>query len=115
MRCINNPLIPWSEAVLQNGVLQMKHGKALVESRPFFSRIPDQDILVGDLASGFSRAEADDWPQFRGAMNTTVVAASAEFQVLAKNNLNVLIQASPAISQGYFFIRSRDHIYCIRK
>ena len=63
MRCINNPLIPWSEAVLQNGVLQMKHGKALVESRPFFSRIPDQDILVGDRASGFARAEADDWPQ----------------------------------------------------
>ena len=42
----NDPLLPWSEAIVQNGALQMKHGRALIESRPFFSRIPDQDILV---------------------------------------------------------------------
>ena len=45
---INNPLMPWSEAIVQNGALQMKHGKALIESRPFFTRIPDQQILVDD-------------------------------------------------------------------
>jgi len=45
---INNPLLPWSEAIEQNGALQMKHGKALMESRPFLTRIPDQAILVVD-------------------------------------------------------------------
>ena len=48
---INNPLLPWSEAILQNGALQMKYGRWLVESRPFFSRIPDQDILVAHRVS----------------------------------------------------------------
>jgi len=45
---INNPLLPWSEAIMQNGALQMKHGKALIESRPFFTRIPDQEVIVTD-------------------------------------------------------------------
>jgi len=45
---INNPLLPWSDALVQNGALQMKHGKHLIESRPFFTRIPDQDIIVTD-------------------------------------------------------------------
>ncbi len=45
---INNPLLPWPEAIDQNGGLQMKHGKALMESRPFLTRIPDQTLLVVD-------------------------------------------------------------------
>ena len=45
---INNPLLPWSEAIDQNGARQMKHGKALMESRPFLNRIPDQALLVVD-------------------------------------------------------------------
>ena len=44
----NDPLLPWSEAIEQNGASQMQHGRALIESRPFFTRIPDQDILVND-------------------------------------------------------------------
>ncbi len=45
--------------------------------------------------------------------NTTVVAATNEFRVLAKNTLNAPVQASAAISQGHLFIRSKDHLYCI--
>ncbi len=48
---VNNPLIPWTEAITQPGALQMKHGKALIESRPFFSRIPDASIIVPDRIS----------------------------------------------------------------
>jgi hypothetical protein len=44
----NDPLMPWSEAIEQNGASQMQHGRALIESRPFFTRIPDQDILITD-------------------------------------------------------------------
>ena len=45
---INNPLMPWSEAIDQPGAAQMQHGRALIESRPFLTRIPDDSILVTD-------------------------------------------------------------------
>jgi hypothetical protein len=43
---INNPLMPWTEAIDQPGAAQMQHGRALIESRPFLSRIPDPDVVV---------------------------------------------------------------------
>jgi hypothetical protein len=43
---INNPLMPWFEAIDQPGAAQMQHGRALMESRPFLTRIPDADIVV---------------------------------------------------------------------
>ncbi len=43
---INNPLMPWTEAILQPGAAQMQHGRALMESRPFLTRIPADDVLM---------------------------------------------------------------------
>jgi hypothetical protein len=43
---VNNPLMPWPEAIEQPGAAQMQHGRALMESRPFLTRVPDQDVLV---------------------------------------------------------------------
>ncbi len=43
---VNNPLMPWFEAIDQPGAAQMQHGRALMESRPFLSRIPDNDVVV---------------------------------------------------------------------
>ncbi len=45
---VNNPLMPWTEAILQKGAVQMQYGRALMESRPFLTRIPDQEILIAD-------------------------------------------------------------------
>ena len=45
---INNPLMPWSEAIDQPGAGQMQHARRLLESRPFLTRIPDDSILVTD-------------------------------------------------------------------
>jgi len=45
---INNPLMPWFEAINQPGAAQMQHGRALMESRPFLTRIPDDSIIVTD-------------------------------------------------------------------
>jgi hypothetical protein len=45
---INNPLLPWTEAIEQPGALQMQYARALLESRPFLTRIPDQSIVVTD-------------------------------------------------------------------
>ena len=45
---INSPLQPWSEAIHQPGAAQMQHGRALIESRPFLTRIPDDSVIVTD-------------------------------------------------------------------
>ena len=45
---VNNPLLPWHDAIDQPGAAQMQHGRALMESRPFLTRIPDPDIIVTD-------------------------------------------------------------------
>ncbi|MCC6235437.1 MAG: glycoside hydrolase family 140 protein [Verrucomicrobiales bacterium] len=45
---VNNPLLPWSEAIRQPGAEQMRHGRALLESRPFLTRIPDPEVVVTD-------------------------------------------------------------------
>ncbi|MCX8157568.1 MAG: glycoside hydrolase family 140 protein [Verrucomicrobiae bacterium] len=45
---INNPLMPWSEAIQQPGAGQMQHGKNLILSRPYLTRIPDNDVIVTD-------------------------------------------------------------------
>jgi hypothetical protein len=45
---INNPLVPWREAIKFPGSGQMIHGRRLIESRPFLTRVPDDSILVTD-------------------------------------------------------------------
>jgi hypothetical protein len=45
---INNPLMPWTEALDQPGAGQMQHAKNLLLSRPFLSRVPDDSIVVTD-------------------------------------------------------------------
>jgi hypothetical protein len=45
---INDPLLPWTDAILQPGAAQMQHARALLESRPFLTRIPDPDLIVAD-------------------------------------------------------------------
>lgn len=45
---INNPLLPWFEAIDQPGAGQMQHAKRLLLSRPFLSRIPDDSVIVTD-------------------------------------------------------------------
>lgn len=45
---VNNPLMPWYEALDQPGAGQMQFGRRLIESRPFLSRIPDDSVIVPD-------------------------------------------------------------------
>jgi outer membrane protein assembly factor BamB len=46
---------------------------------------------------------------------TTVVKAGPTFEVLAENNLNDYTLSSPAISDGQFFMRTAQYLYCIGK
>jgi len=43
---INNPLMPWTEAIEQPGAAQMQHARHLLESRPFLTRVPDDSVIV---------------------------------------------------------------------
>ena len=43
---INAPLMSWREALDQPGGKQMQHGRRLLESRPFLTRIPADDVIV---------------------------------------------------------------------
>lgn len=45
---VNAPLMPWYEALDQPGSGQMQYGRRLIESRPFLTRIPDDQIIVTD-------------------------------------------------------------------
>jgi hypothetical protein len=48
---INNPLMPWYEAIDQPGAGQMQYGRKLIESRPILTRIPDDSVIVTDRVS----------------------------------------------------------------
>ncbi len=45
---ISHAMTPWREALQLPGAGQMRHLRALMESRPFLSRIPDQALIVPD-------------------------------------------------------------------
>jgi hypothetical protein len=38
----------WDEALTQPGAEQMVHGRRLIESRPFLTRVPDDSVIVPD-------------------------------------------------------------------
>jgi len=47
------------------------------------------------------------------AGETSVIKAGPEFKLITKNSLNEKCQASMAVSQGHFFIRSDKNLFCI--
>ncbi|KAA6327681.1 hypothetical protein EZS27_023351 [termite gut metagenome] len=55
---INGPVRPWYESIHLLASSQMGYGRYLMESRPFFSRIPDQSIVVEGQREGLRRISA---------------------------------------------------------
>ncbi|MFO1478493.1 MAG: glycoside hydrolase family 140 protein [Verrucomicrobiota bacterium] len=49
---INHAVRDWKTALLQPGARGMRCLRDLVESRPFFSRVPDQSLIAGDPGKG---------------------------------------------------------------
>ncbi len=45
---VNAPLMPWKQAIVEPGALQMQHGRRLMESRPVLEFVPDQSVIVTD-------------------------------------------------------------------
>lgn len=46
--------LPWNQAIDLPGAGQMRHAKDLLLARPFFTRIPDQSLIVSNTLSGGS-------------------------------------------------------------
>jgi hypothetical protein len=55
---INHADRPWTEAIDRPAARQMRHLRALIESRPFLTRVPDQDLLASDVGSGAEHIRA---------------------------------------------------------
>jgi hypothetical protein len=56
-RPVNGPLFYWYDVLDRPGATQMKYVRALIESRPMLSRVPDQSIVVDPL-DGSDRIQA---------------------------------------------------------
>ena len=54
---VNTPLMSWQKALNQPGARQMLYGRRLIESRPFYSRVPALDIIVPDDVKTFIPGE----------------------------------------------------------
>ena len=48
-RPVNGPLMYWYQALRRPGATQMQYVRALLESRPYLSRVPDQSIVTDAL------------------------------------------------------------------
>lgn len=46
---VNGPLLYWNEAIHRPGAQQMQYVRALVEARPYLSRVPDPSIVANNL------------------------------------------------------------------
>jgi hypothetical protein len=46
---VNGPLLYWNEAIHRPGAAQMQYVRALLESRPYLSRVPDQSLVENAL------------------------------------------------------------------
>ena len=55
---VNGPVFNWSEAIDRPGANQMRHVRALLESRPMLTRVPDNTVLASDLNKGADRLAA---------------------------------------------------------
>lgn len=49
---------PWNQAIHRPGSGQVQHARALIESRPFFDRVPDQSLIVGEPGEGAHHVRA---------------------------------------------------------
>ena len=49
---------PWHEAIHMPGSSQVQHARALLLSRPYLTRIPDQWLVLSDVGSGTHHVQA---------------------------------------------------------
>ncbi len=101
---------------------------SMLHVKPYLFAIPDSGVATcmkaetgellwqGRVGGNFSASPVSAEGRIYLLSNegvTTVIEASPEFKVLAKNALEEKVQASIAISQGHLFIRTEKNLFCI--
>lgn len=95
---VNGPIRPWYESLQLIASYQMGYGRALMESRPFFSRIPDQSFIVDGQGGGLHHISAT-----RDRNGSFAMVYSEQGDPFAVN-LNVL--SGKRINAWWFDVRS---------
>jgi hypothetical protein len=81
----------WHEAMQLPGAHQMQHARALIESRPFLTRIPDQALIVSDQGKGpyHIRATRDQSGSYAFIYFPTLRSATINLEILSGSTLVV--------------------------
>ena len=93
---VNNPLLPWTEAINQPGACQMQYSRRLIESRPYLTRIPDDSVIVPATAqtsvpgAGLKRMVATRDSEGSYAMVYTPVGRSFKVRMSVIRGSNVI-------------------------
>ena len=110
------PQVP--STLLYKGVLYMINDSGILLSfDPVTGKVLKQGRLHGAIDKYFSSpVGADDKVYLIGeAGAVSVLKANAEWEVLAVNELDDEVFATPAISDGRLYIRTRSALYCFGK
>ena len=73
-------VVPWQEALSFPGAGQMRHLRALMESRPFLTRVPDQSLIV-TLSQDTTHGDVTLGPEGEGHELGPRTAATSESEV----------------------------------
>lgn len=81
----------WIEALSLPGSSQMQHARALLESRPYFSRIPDQSLVVSENKTGcyHIRATRDEQGSYAMIYLPHYAPVSIDLSKLSGNMIHV--------------------------
>ncbi len=109
----NIPYIP--APLLYQGVYYMvKTGGIVTSLDPATGRLLKEGRSPGALGEYYASPVAADGKVFLASTEgkITVLKAAAEWEVLAVNELGDEINATPALSEGRLYVRTRGSVYC---
>lgn len=101
--------------LLYQGILYlMKEGGILTALDPSNGSVLKQDRIREALGTYYASPVAGDGKIFAVSHEgkVSVIRAGADWQVLSVNDLGSECSATPAISEGRLYIRTREHLYC---
>ena len=101
--------------LLYEGVLYlMKEGGILTALDPSNGSVLKQDRIREALGTYYASPVAGDGKIFAVSHEgkVSVIRAGADWQVLSVNDLGSECSATPAISEGRLYIRTREFLYC---
>ena len=100
-------LQPYLYSVTDDGIVTCFHAKT--------GELIKKERIGGKHSSSPVYADGKIYFLTEGDAESIVIEAGPELKVVARNTLGEKCQASMGISQGNFFIRCDEHLYCIGK